>query len=153
MLRSNQLAVEGFGDHTELDDEVAGEVIRLDFAPLLPPQAKKGGLVIAHDDPGVRAADERAALCCADRRKPICTQRHEKPPRWNELIMIVIDAIDRYYDVKNIKFGQLSSVFDSETLQIDAICGSNSCCAGTARLESKSAGHCSWGRLSYPATD
>ena len=56
------MAVEGFGDHTELDDEVAGEVLRLDLAALFPPKAQQGGLVIAHDDPGVRAADEVAAL-------------------------------------------------------------------------------------------
>ena len=46
------------GDHPELDDEVAGEVLRLDLAAFFPPQPQQGGLVVAHDDPGVRAADE-----------------------------------------------------------------------------------------------
>ena len=50
------MAVEGFGDHPELDDEVAGEVLRLDLAALFPPQAEQRGLVIAHNDPGIRAA-------------------------------------------------------------------------------------------------
>ena len=31
------VAVEGFGDHPELDDKVAGEVFRLDLTPLFPP--------------------------------------------------------------------------------------------------------------------
>ena len=54
--------VEGLGHDPELDDEVAGEVLRLDLAALFPPQAEQGGLVIAHDDPGVRAADEGPAV-------------------------------------------------------------------------------------------
>ena len=51
-------AVKLLGGQAELDDEVAGEVLRLDLAPLFPPKAKQGRLVIAHDDPGVGAADE-----------------------------------------------------------------------------------------------
>ncbi len=54
--------VEVLGGQAELDDEVAGEVLRLDLAALFPPQPQQGGLVIAHDDPGVRAADEVAAI-------------------------------------------------------------------------------------------
>jgi hypothetical protein len=44
------VAVEGFGDNPELDDEVAGEVLRLDLAVLLPPEPEQGGLVRAHAD-------------------------------------------------------------------------------------------------------
>ena len=51
-------AVELLGGEAELDDEVVGQVFRLDFAALLPPQAEQRGFVIAHDDPGIRAADE-----------------------------------------------------------------------------------------------
>ena len=60
------MPVEGLGHDPELDDEVAREVLRLDFAPLLPPEAEQGRFVVAHDDPGVRAADEIAAVsrCC-----------------------------------------------------------------------------------------
>ncbi len=47
----------------ELDDKIAGEVFGLDFATFFPPKAKEGGLVVAHDDPGVRAADEAAPMC------------------------------------------------------------------------------------------
>ena len=54
--------IEGFGHRPELDNEVAREVLRLDFAALFPPEAEQGGFVIAHDDPGVRAADEAPAV-------------------------------------------------------------------------------------------
>ena len=65
-------AVEVFGDHAELDNEVAGEVLGLDFAPRFTPEADDGSLVVAQDDPRVRAADERAAsgLGCADFLNP-----------------------------------------------------------------------------------
>jgi len=56
------MAVEGFGDDPELDDEIAGEVLGLDLTALFTPQAGEGGLIIAHDDPGVRAADEITAV-------------------------------------------------------------------------------------------
>ena len=54
-------AVELLGDASELHDQVAGQVLRLGLAPLLPPQADQGGFVVSHDDPGVGAADEAAA--------------------------------------------------------------------------------------------
>ena len=57
------VAVEGLGDDAELDDEIAGEVLGLDLTALLAPEAEQGGLVIAHDGSGVRAADEAAPLC------------------------------------------------------------------------------------------
>ena len=47
------------GDHAELNDEVCREVLRLDLAALLLPQPDQGLLVLAHDDPGVGAADKR----------------------------------------------------------------------------------------------
>ena len=46
----------------KLDNEVARQVLRLDLAPLFPPKAEQGGLIVAHDDPGVRAADKIAAI-------------------------------------------------------------------------------------------
>jgi hypothetical protein len=42
------LPVEAFGHAAELDDEVAGEVLRLGLAPLLPPEAEEGGFVVPH---------------------------------------------------------------------------------------------------------
>ena len=51
-------AVEVFGDLSELHDEVAGKVLRANFSPLLSPEPNEGGLVVAHDDAGIRAADE-----------------------------------------------------------------------------------------------
>ncbi len=55
-------AIELLGDGPELHDQVAGQVLRLGLAPFLLPEANKGRFVIAHNDPGVRAADEGAAV-------------------------------------------------------------------------------------------
>ena len=55
-------AIELLGRSPELHDEVAGQVLRLGFAPFLAPKLDQGCLVTAHDDPGVRAANERTAL-------------------------------------------------------------------------------------------
>ena len=52
------MPIEGFGHEPELDDEVAGEVLRLGLAPFLVPEADQGGFIVAHDDPGVGAADK-----------------------------------------------------------------------------------------------
>ncbi len=54
--------VEVLGHGAELDDQVGREVFGLDFAALFPPQPQQGGLVVAHDDPGVRAADKGTAV-------------------------------------------------------------------------------------------
>ena len=51
--------VELLGHGAELDNEVTRKVLGLGFAPFLPPEAHQGRLVVAQDDPGVRAADER----------------------------------------------------------------------------------------------
>jgi len=56
------VAVEAFGHGPELDDEIARQVLRLDVAAFLAPQPQQGGLVIPHDDPGVRPADEGTAI-------------------------------------------------------------------------------------------
>ena len=42
-------AIEGLGGEAELDDKVAREILRLDFAALFAPQADEGHLIIAHD--------------------------------------------------------------------------------------------------------
>jgi hypothetical protein len=52
------MPIEGFGHQTELNDEVAGEVLRLDLASFFLPEAKEGRFITSHDDPGIRAADE-----------------------------------------------------------------------------------------------
>jgi hypothetical protein len=56
LLRLVPIPVEGFGHHAELNDQVAREVLRLDFAPLFLPKAEQGAFIAAHDDAGVRAA-------------------------------------------------------------------------------------------------
>ena len=45
-------SVKVLGYDPELDDEVAGEILRLDLAALFPPQPKQRILVVPHDDPG-----------------------------------------------------------------------------------------------------
>ena len=54
--------IEILGHRPELDNEVAGEILRLDLAAFLPPEPQQGGFIVAHDDPSVRAADERAPV-------------------------------------------------------------------------------------------
>ena len=42
-------AIEGSGDHPELNDEIAGQICRFDLATLFPPQAYQCGFIIAHE--------------------------------------------------------------------------------------------------------
>ena len=48
--------VQLLGGQAELDDEVAGQVLRLDLAAFFPPKPEERRLIVAHDDSGVRAA-------------------------------------------------------------------------------------------------
>jgi hypothetical protein len=41
-----------------LDNETARQVLWLDLAALFPPKAEEGRFIVAHNDPGVRTADE-----------------------------------------------------------------------------------------------
>jgi hypothetical protein len=52
------VAVKFLGDAAELHNQIAGQVLGIDFATLFPPQALQRGFIVAHDDPGVRAANE-----------------------------------------------------------------------------------------------
>jgi len=54
--------IEILGDPSKLDDQIVVYILRLDFAALLAPQPNEIGLIIAHDDPGIGAADEGAAI-------------------------------------------------------------------------------------------
>jgi len=60
------VAIEFLRGEPELNHEIAGQVLRFDLAALFPPQPDQGGLVIAHDDPGVGAADKAAAVYSVD---------------------------------------------------------------------------------------
>ncbi len=51
-------SVEALGGGPELDNEVAGQVLRLGLATLLAPLPHQSDFIIAHDNAGVRAADE-----------------------------------------------------------------------------------------------
>jgi|SRR5580658_9016504 hypothetical protein len=59
--------VQILGDCTKLDNKVSREVLWLGLATFLPPQPHQGGLVIAHDDPGVGAPDEISPFGFAER--------------------------------------------------------------------------------------
>jgi hypothetical protein len=46
----------------KLDNEVPREILRFDLTSLLPPQPRQGDLILAHNDPGVGAANKGAAV-------------------------------------------------------------------------------------------
>jgi hypothetical protein len=52
--------VEVFRNRAELDHQDAGQVLGFDLPSFLAPQSDQGFLVVLHNDPGVRAADEFA---------------------------------------------------------------------------------------------
>ncbi len=54
--------VQLLGYAPKLDDEVAGQILGLDLSALFAPEAEQGGLVVSHDDTGVRAAGRRELL-------------------------------------------------------------------------------------------
>jgi hypothetical protein len=56
------LPVQVFRHRAKLYQEVSGKILRLDLAPLFPPETAQCRFVIARNDPRVRAADKRAAM-------------------------------------------------------------------------------------------
>jgi hypothetical protein len=56
------VSIEGLGDDAKLDNEISGKVFRLDFPTLFPPEPEQGRFVGVHNDAGVGAADEMAAV-------------------------------------------------------------------------------------------
>ena len=60
--------VQLLGRNAKLDDEIARQVLRLDLAALFPPEPEEGGFIIAHNDPGVGAADKIAPIGRVARR-------------------------------------------------------------------------------------
>jgi hypothetical protein len=55
-------SVQLFGCHAELDHQIARKVLRLGLTSFLAPQANQGCFVIAHNNPGIRAANKVAPL-------------------------------------------------------------------------------------------
>jgi len=49
----------------ELDHQVFREILRRKFSALFAPQSDEIGFILTHNDAGVRAANERAALMVA----------------------------------------------------------------------------------------
>ena len=58
VLASIPAPVEVFGHHPELNDEIAREILRLNFPALLLPEAEECSFILPHDDSGVGAADK-----------------------------------------------------------------------------------------------
>ena len=56
--------IELFGGLAELYRQIIGKVGWIDLAPLLPPQPNQRGLVVAHDDAGIRPTNETAPIYC-----------------------------------------------------------------------------------------
>ena len=54
--------IELLGRKTKLHDEIARQVLRLDFPTLFLPEPHQGRFISPHDDAGVRAADKIAAF-------------------------------------------------------------------------------------------
>jgi len=50
------------GRNAELDDKIAGQVLRFDLTALFAPEAVQRGLIVAHNDPGVRTPNEITAI-------------------------------------------------------------------------------------------
>jgi hypothetical protein len=46
----------------ELDRQIPGQILRLDLTAFLPPKPQQRNLIITHDDPGVGATDDAAAV-------------------------------------------------------------------------------------------
>jgi hypothetical protein len=55
------MPIEIFGDPLELEDQIAGEVLRLNFTPFFEPKTPECGLVGSKDNSGNRTADESAS--------------------------------------------------------------------------------------------
>jgi len=51
-------SVKVLGGEAKLNDEIARQVLRLNFTALFPPEPEEGCFIIAYDYPGVGAADE-----------------------------------------------------------------------------------------------
>jgi hypothetical protein len=54
--------VELLGRDSELDDKIAGAILRLNLTSFLLPETEEGGFIMAHDNSGIRAADEGTAI-------------------------------------------------------------------------------------------
>ena len=55
-------AVELLGDGPELNDEIAGKILRLELAAFFAPETDEIFFIITHDDTGIRSANEIPAI-------------------------------------------------------------------------------------------
>jgi hypothetical protein len=70
LLINNDLAGFGFvpapveilGSKAELDKEIVGEILRLNLAAFLSPEPQQGDFIVPHNNPSIRAADERTPV-------------------------------------------------------------------------------------------
>jgi hypothetical protein len=54
--------IEIFGRNPELDNEIVREILRLDLAAFLLPEPQQSEFIVPHNNPSIRAADERAPV-------------------------------------------------------------------------------------------
>jgi hypothetical protein len=94
--------VQLLSSQSELDEKVGGEVLRLDLAAFFPPKPQEGGLIVPHDDPGVRAADEVSPPGCSvvvwDHRIFINNPVASQPRR------ATLDVIRRAFESAGVEF-------------------------------------------------
>ena len=61
-LRLVPAPVQVLSGQAQLDRQIPRQILGLNLAPLLPPKPQQRTLIIAHNDPGVGAADEASTV-------------------------------------------------------------------------------------------
>jgi hypothetical protein len=80
------LPVPAFGGEPQLDDQIAGAVLWLQFAPLFSPLADKRCLIVAHDDPCIGAKVNRTAATLIGVNQPKVSNLCELLSIWMRLL-------------------------------------------------------------------
>jgi hypothetical protein len=98
--------VQSLGGDAELHNQVAAQILRFGLAALFLPQSDQRRLVWAHNDPGVRTADELAAvvrLSCewlSSSRLPPGSKMLSAASRHPELIVVCYKTHDVIRDAR-----------------------------------------------------
>src|SRR5438552_17804171 len=89
-------AIELFGYCAQLHDQIAGEVLGLGFTAFFAPEAQQSLLIAAHDDAGVRAANDGAPVLVGPCPQ---TRGHGLPPGSQTRYCMISKS---RYDIKHI---------------------------------------------------
>jgi hypothetical protein len=90
-----------FGRDPELDDEIVGEVLWFNLAPLFPPEPEQGGFIAAHDYTCIRSTDEGPSIfqvpahCCSlqkNRTRRILSDHLVADPNQQSMLIYRSDA-------------------------------------------------------------